>query len=117
MLVLGRWEAKAAHPRLRGPAVCPRPGDGISNASVGQPASFAVVQPCESPGSIELSDFGDLCSVLLTCLLSLRQIHLVRGLQIVDFPFEENTFIVIFTELFHGLDQVLKHFHTSDLKH
>lgn len=102
MFVMGRWEAEAAHPRLRGATVCSRPGDGISDASISQPASFTVVQPCEFPGSVELSHSGDLSSALLTSPLSLRQIHLVRGLEIVDVPFGENTFIVVFPELLMG---------------
>lgn len=99
MLVLGRWEAKAAHPRLRGTAVRPRPGDGIPNTSIGQPAGVTAVQLHEFPGGVELSDFGDLCSVLLARLLSLSQVHHVGGLKVVDFSFDGNTFIVMCREL------------------
>lgn len=95
MFVLGRWEAKAAHPWLRGTTVGPWPGDGISNTSISQPASFAVVQTCELPGRIELSNLGDVCSIQLTGVLSLCQIHLVKGLQVVDFPFGENTVVML----------------------
>ena len=94
MLVLRRWKAKAANPRLRGTTVLPWPGDGVANASVSQPAGVTVIQPRELPGSVELSDLGDLCSVCLTRLPGLSQVHLVEGLEIVDSPFEGNTFIV-----------------------
>lgn len=95
MFVLGRWEAKAAHPWLRGTTVGPWPGDGISNTTISQPASFAVVQTCELPGGIELSNLGDVCSKDLTGVLSLCQIHPVKGLQVVDFPFGENTVVML----------------------
>lgn len=117
MLVLGWWEAKAAHTRLRGTTVSARPGDGIPNTSIGEPAGVTAVQPCEFPGGVELSNFGDLRSVLLTRLLSLSQVHLVRGLKIVDSAFKGNTFIVMFRLTSCRLDQVLKHFHVSDLQH
>lgn len=90
MLVLWWWEAKAADPWLGGPTVFAWPGDGIANASVSQPASVTVVQPSELPGSVELSNFGDLRPVLMTHLLSLGQVHLAIGLKIVDSPFEGN---------------------------
>ena len=96
MLVLWRWKAEAANPRLRGATVLPRPADGVANASVGQPPGATVVQPCELPGSVELSDLSDLCSVRLTGLPGLRQAHLVEGLEIVDSPFEGNIFIVYY---------------------
>ena len=89
VLVLWRGKAKAAYPRLSRTAVSAWPGDGIPNASISQPAGVTAVQPSELPGGVQLPNFGDLCSVPLTGLLSLSQVHLVRGLKIEDFAFEE----------------------------
>lgn len=88
MLVLRRWETKAAYPWLRQTTVTSRSGDGIANASIGQPAGITAVKPRELPRRIQLSNFGNLCSVLLTRMLSFSQVHLVRGLKVVDSPLE-----------------------------
>lgn len=84
MLLLRGREAEAPHSWFRGTAVGSWPVDGVANASIGQPASLAVVQPIEPPGSVELAHFSHLCSRLLTGSLCLWQRHLVGGLQIED---------------------------------
>lgn len=86
MPMLWMGEAKAADPRLQGPTVVAWPGHGIAKASISQPASVTLVQPLEPPGGVELPDFGDVSSILSTGLLSLRQVHPVRWLQVVNCP-------------------------------
>lgn len=67
-LVLFVGEAVEPHGGLCGTTAPAGLGDGITDAAVGQPAGVAAVVTQQLPGSVHLSDLGDLSAVFLTSL-------------------------------------------------
>lgn len=67
-LVLFVGEAVEPHGGLCGTTAPAGLGDGITDAAVGQPAGVAAVVAQQLPGSVHLSDLGDLSAVFLTSL-------------------------------------------------
>lgn len=65
-LVLFIWEAVKPHGSFCGTAASTGTGDGIADASVGQPASVAAVIAQQLPCSKHLADLGDLSTIFLT---------------------------------------------------
>lgn len=62
------WEPHEAHGSLRGTAAPPRPGDGVADAAIRQPARIAAVVSQKFPGCEDLAHFCDLSTVVETGL-------------------------------------------------
>jgi len=61
-------EAYKANRCLVRTAAFPRPGDGVADTAVSQPAGITAVIPQELPGSEYLANFRDLSAILQACL-------------------------------------------------
>lgn len=58
------WESNKAHCSFCGAAVLARPGDGVADTSIGQPAGIAAVVALELPGGVHVAHLGDLRTVV-----------------------------------------------------
>ncbi len=65
-LVLFVGEADKPHGSLCGTAAPAGVGDGITDASVSQPAGVTAVVTQQLPGGVHLADLGNLSTILLT---------------------------------------------------
>ena len=80
------WEPNEPHRSLVGAAVLAWPGDGVADASVGQPASITAVVALELPGGVNVPDLGDLCAVIHTRLHGLIEGQPVGLHQPIETP-------------------------------
>lgn len=62
------WEAREAHGSLGRTAAPSRPGDGVADAAIGQPARIAAVVSQKFPGGEYLAHFRDLSTIIETSL-------------------------------------------------
>lgn len=60
-----------AHCFFCGAAVLPRPGDGVPDTSISQPAGITAIIAFKLPGSKHVAHLGNLCTVISACLHSL----------------------------------------------
>lgn len=58
------WESDKPHRSFCGAAVLTRPGDGVADTSVSQPASITSIVALELPGGIYVAHLGNLCTII-----------------------------------------------------